>query len=165
MATFRCYYVTTGAIASLTKECIIPQIVLCEKQNFSRTEAFDFSLEVKKRNIDLCVMVDSDASRSNGVSVAAYMVLAFSKPGNTVTLHKLCVQAEYRRRRIATNMMKNALARLKGRGCSKVQLWVDESNAIAISLYSSLGFHETSRVSNYYGTGRTGVHMNLKLLD
>ena len=163
MASFRCYHVGTGAIASLGKECIISQIVLCEKQTFPKTEAFNFESELKKRNTELITMIDNGTSRSNGVFVAAYMVLAFGKPGNTVTVHKICVQPKYRRRGLATQMMREAIARLKGRGCSKIQLWVDECNSVAISLYSKLGFHEISKVSDYYGSGRTGVRMNLSL--
>lgn len=44
-----------------------------------------------------------------------------------------------------------------------IDLWVDENRTPARKLYSLHGFQECQRVENYYGRGRTGMKLILKL--
>lgn len=142
----------------------MPQIERAEKRTFGRHEALDFTTELKKRNLELVVAYDETNEIVPGTpALVAYLVFVYSKPGNTVTLHKICVQKSYRRRGVARFMLSKLVERLKKQGASKIQLWVDESNASAKLLYQGVGFEEVGRVSDYYAINRTGVQMALDL--
>ena len=162
MAAVLYWSMRTETKLALPREEMIAQVIRCEKRTFPRREAFDFGTELKKRNLALLIAVDDDSMTAT-TRMAAYMVLSFVKPGNTATLHKICVEPHYRGQGIATKALKAHAERLKSRGCSKLQLWVDENNALARKLYTSIGFEEMSSVPNYYAIGRTGVHMVLRL--
>ena len=157
MASFSCHALQDGRKLELPMDGLLTQIRLCEKQNFSRTEALDFKVELKKRNVQLKVVVDAERS------LVAYMLLAFSRPGRVANLHKICVSAPHRRKGIATEMSNDLIQALRARGCTSVQLWVDEQNHTALNLYDKLHFEKMQSVSDYYGPGRTGLHYMLCL--
>ena len=161
MATVLYFSMHTGKRLALPRDEMISQVTRCEKQTFSRTEALDFGTELKKRNFELIIMVDDDDNLqvNRPICMSAYMVLAFVKPGNTVILHKICVQPKYKSQGLGSKILKAQIERLRGRGCSKLQLWSDDSNVIARKMYTSIGFRKVSSVPNYYAPGRNGVQM------
>ena len=138
-------------------DSLLTQIRLCEKQNFSKTEALDFEVELKKRNVRLKVVVDAERN------LIAYMLLAFSRPGRVANLHKICVSAPHRRKGIATELLNDEIQALRARGSMRVQLWVDEQNHTAVNLYNRLRFEKMQSVNDYYGPGRTGFRYMLCL--
>lgn len=152
MASISCHALQDGRKLKLPMDSLLTQIRLCEKQNFSRTEALDFEVELKKRNVQLKVVVDAERN------LVAYMLLAFSSPGRVANLHKICVLTSQRKKGVATEMLNELIKALRARGCMRVQLWVDEQNHPARNLYSKLGFEKLQSISEYYGTGRTGLH-------
>ena len=139
---------------------LLDQIKHAERKTFPRNEAFDFDLELKKRNTELIVIVDDDSESSSPV-VAAYAVYAHTQ--KWILLHKLCVLENFTRRGIARRLLLFQHHKLFLRGRSKVQLWVDEERVPASQLYSSMGFVEVGRLENYYGPNRTAVRMLLQL--
>ncbi|MCJ1451187.1 hypothetical protein MMC28_001523 [Mycoblastus sanguinarius] len=145
----------------ISRQDLLPQIERVEKKNFARHEAFDFDIELKKRNMELVVILDdgNDSSSSGAPVVAAYLVFTHFKPGNVTTLHKICVQEMFRRQSIAKKALVLQIDRLKKRGCSKIQLWVNEDNSPAVCLYTDVGFEEISKVESYYAPGQTGLQM------
>lgn len=140
------------------------QIEQAEKKYFARHEAFDFHNELKKRNLELIVIVNEAHGSSSRPALVAYMVFAYMKHGSTVMLHKICVQEKFRRQGIAKDVLANQVQRLKKKGIAKIQLWVDDSNVAARQLYAYVGFKEVSRCSDYYAMGRAGVQMALSLV-
>ena len=138
-------------------DSLLTQIRVCEKQNFSRTEALDFEVELKKRNVQFKVLVDAERN------LVAYVLLALSRPGRVANLHKICVSAPQRRKGIATEMLNDLIQALRARGCMRVQLWVDEQNHTAVNFYNKLLFEKMQSVNDYYGPGRTGLHYMLCL--
>ncbi|KAL9131776.1 MAG: hypothetical protein Q9217_000381 [Psora testacea] len=166
MATVFCSSMHTGTKLVLPRDEMIAQVIRCEKQTFSRNEVLDFDIELKKRNLELIIVVDDGSmalTKQADVDVAAYMVLSFTKPGNRVTLHKICVQPKYRAQGLASRILRAQIEILKRRGCSKLQLWVDESNNLARRLYVRTGFQKVNSVVDYYAPGRTGVQMVFQL--
>lgn len=127
---------------------ILDQIKHTEKKTFPHNEAFDFDLELKKRNTELIVIVD-DSESSSSPMLAAYAVYAHTQ--KLTMLHKLCVLENFRRRGIARRLLLFQHRKLLRRGCSNVQLWVDEERIPASQLYSSIGFVKVGRLENYYG--------------
>ena len=166
MATIIMLSLQTGKHLSVSKQAILSQVERAEKKNFARHEAFDFHLELKKRNVDLVIIVKDDGIplRETPI-VAAYSVFVHSKPGNFVMLHKICVLDDFRRQGIAKKILAAQTQKYKNRGCSKIQLWVDEQNISARSLYESAGFQESNKVESYYAPGRTGLQMSLDLIS
>ena len=166
MATVVILSLQTGKHLPLSKQAVLPQIERAEKKNFARHEAFDFHLELNKRNVDLVIILKDDGiSTSESPLVAAYSVFVHSKPGNLVMLHKICVLEDFRRQGIAKKILATQTEKYTSRGFSKIQLWVDEQNMPARSLYESAGFQETNKVDDYYAPGRTGLQMSLDLIS
>lgn len=163
MSTIRCLSLHTGEKIA-KKQDVMSQIEQAEKKYFARHEAFDFHNELKKRNLELIVIVNEAHGSSSRPALVAYMVFAYMKHGSTVMLHKICVQEKFRRQGIAKDVLANQVQRLKKKGIAKIQLWVDDSNVAARQLYAYVGFKEVSRCSDYYAMGRAGVQMALSLV-
>jgi [ribosomal protein S18]-alanine N-acetyltransferase len=75
----------------------------------------------------------------------------------------VAVRPEMRRRGIADELMRNALAEAKVRQAVVITLEVRRSNLAARSLYRKLDFEERRLRRNYYGPGEDAVVMELKL--
>lgn len=153
-----------GESLRIAKTDLVHQVQHVEKKNFSRREVLDFNTELQKRNMDLVIIVDdAGISLPARPKVVAYIVFAHLKAGNAVLLHKICVDDGYRRRGIARTVLEVQAERLNKRGCTKIQLWVDEGNVPARGLYNALGLEEVSKVDDYYAAGRNGIQMLWRL--
>ena len=141
---------------------LLTQVRRAEKRTFARNEVLNFELELKKRNTNIAIVLDQP-SLSDVAPVAAYLI--YARAQKTVLLHKICTLEDYRRRGIAKALVQMLLNRLKGQGCQRVQLWVDEANVPARCLYGSVGFVEMDRVEDYYALGRNGIKMVFDLLS
>lgn len=62
-------------------------------------------------------------------------------------LHHLAVAPDYRRQRIATALIGEVEARLKAKGCLKVNLLVFAENQTARALYQELGYGEMAVIA------------------
>lgn len=163
MATILCYSLDTGKSILVRKERVLPLLIRSERQAFARAEALDIEAELKKRNVELELVIDTSTADTDVKYVAGYLLLAFHKPGRTALIHKVCVHPVHREQGIATRMLGQAIKKLRHQGCSPLQLWVDQNNGLACSLYKKLGFEQVSSVSDFYGLGRTGLKMVLYL--
>ncbi len=164
MATILMYSLQTGKAIQLSRQNMLLQVERAEKKNFARHEAIDFGSELKKHNTVLVVVFDSANIPTQGSpALAAYVVFVHSKPGNVVTLHKICVLVGFRRQGVARKILASQMERLKKQGSSKMNLWVAEQNVPARQLYERFGFEEVNKVQDYYAPGRTGIHMALGL--
>jgi ribosomal protein S18 acetylase RimI-like enzyme len=78
----------------------------------------------------------------------------------------LVVLKSRRRTGIGKRLIVHLRDRLRHSVHAKIlSLHVRESNVEAIQLYSSLNFHETSRLNKYYRNGDNAIRMELFLLD
>ena len=82
--------------------------------------------------------------RVNG-RIVATIVAGFD--GVRGWIHHLAVHAEYRRKGIATMLMRSAEQGLEALGCVKVNLQVRATNIAVISFYRSLGYDVEERTS------------------
>ena len=139
-----------------TQGNLLIQVKRAEKHIFARNEVFDFDLALKKRNANLAIILDNP-SEPEFAAVAAYLIYIHAQ--RTVLLHKVCVLEDYRRCGIAKANLNMCLNSLRGKGCQKAQLWVDEANVPARCLYASVGFADIDQVEDYYAPGRTGIKM------
>jgi ribosomal protein S18 acetylase RimI-like enzyme len=67
--------------------------------------------------------------------------------GHRGWVYSLAVKPEYRRRGIATALVRRLEESLAGRGCPKVNLQVRASNAGVVAFYEKLGYGVEERVS------------------
>ncbi|KAL8674480.1 MAG: hypothetical protein Q9168_001145 [Polycauliona sp. 1 TL-2023] len=135
MATFTLLSLDLHEIPKSQRQVILDQVKHGEKKIFPRTEAFDFDMELKKRNTELIVVVDDSSSFP---ILVAYAVYAHAQKMNM--LHKVCVLEKFRRQGIARKLLLFQHQRLRFRGRPNVQLWVDEERLPARQLYLSIGF-------------------------
>lgn len=157
-------YHTKKKVLISWEEAVLPQVKQCEKKTFHSSEIFDFDSELKKRNVEMTVIVDDHInSATDNAVLVAYMVLVHSKLGNAVILHKICIQQNYRRQGIARQMLESEIEKLKRRGCAKLHLWVSAGNGGAQHLYEKLGLEEVRTVDDYYAPGRAGISMSMDL--
>ncbi|EEH36046.1 acetyltransferase [Paracoccidioides lutzii Pb01] len=151
----------------------LSQINRLERKTFPASEAFDFSdqsLWRKKPNTRiLYAIVTSTNATSNTKAPAHNPIIAYAlyvRQGSTALLHKICVAEPFRNRGIGRQLLVYVIEkRLRGaeKGCLAVQLWVDEKREAARRLYKGCGFMEVEGVEDYYGPGRRGVKMVLRL--
>lgn len=78
------------------------------------------------------------------------------KKGHIISI---AVLPEYRRRKIATNLILNAMERMKEYDAQEVFLEVRISNEQAISLYKKLGFQIVRKIPMYYLDGEDAYMM------
>ena len=71
----------------------------------------------------------------------------------------LAVDAAHRGHRLGRRLLDEVVDRLAARGVGRVFLEVDAANGAAIALYERAGFVTTHTLDDYYGPGRTGLHM------
>lgn len=102
----------------------------------------DQSEEVEKklaRDADLFLVAEEDG-QVVGVIMGAW-------DGRRGWLHHLAVAEECRNRGIGTALLLEVEARLKAKGCLKVNLLIRRNNADAKRLYERLGYEEMSTVT------------------
>lgn len=118
------------------------------KKIFPSSEAFDYSVELKKKNIGLVL-----ATRTGCQELVGYLV--FQRLKSQAWLHKLATIEQERGKGIARCLIHSLCQQMKKGGCRTIVLWVDEARNPARALYASCGFQQTERLPDYYGPGRT----------
>jgi len=67
--------------------------------------------------------------------------------GHIITLN---VSPSYRRKGIATKMLKETEEFLKQKGINEIHLEVREDNSVALKLYQKIGYQKIGRIEKYY---------------
>jgi ribosomal-protein-alanine N-acetyltransferase len=98
-------------------------------------------------------------------SVVGYCVILPWKGTASMVLTSLAVSPQFRRNKIGTRLVEDAMeiAR-KRKGVKKIFLQVSSGNIQAQRLYSRFGFVKTRILDSYYGNGKDGVEMSLELV-
>jgi ribosomal protein S18 acetylase RimI-like enzyme len=81
------------------------------------------------------------------------------KRGLSGRIYSLAVNPERRGQGIGESLVRSMVDALAARGVRRIYLEVETTNAAAMGLYERLGFHQTGTLADYYGPGRTAVHM------
>lgn len=81
--------------------------------------------------------------------------------GNSITgrIYSLAVDSSCRGKGIGRQLLREMMDQLAQRGAGKVYLEVESTNASAIALYERMGFSVTDEIADYYGEGRSALHM------
>jgi len=83
--------------------------------------------------------------------------------GQCMIITSLAVHPDFKRSKIATTLLEDALSIAIKNGTTQITLQVAIDNTAAEKLYSKFGFVGTSIIKNYYGKGKDGIEMELKL--
>lgn len=134
------------------------KVAKLEKKIFPSSEAFDYSVELKKKNIGLVL-----ASREGSQELISYLV--FQRLKSQAWLHKLATIERERGQGIARYLIHSLCQQMKKGGCRTIVLWVDEARDPARALYVSCGFQQIERLPDYYGPGRTALKMELAIAE
>lgn len=137
---------------------VAAKVAKLEKKIFPSSEAFDYSVELKKKNIGLVL-----ATRTGCQELVGYLV--FQRLKSQAWLHKLATIEQERGKGIARCLIHSLCQQMKKGGCRTIVLWVDEARNPARALYASCGFQQTERLPDYYGPGRTALKMELAVAE
>lgn len=140
------------------RDALAPKVAKLEKKIFPSSEAFDYGVELKKKNIGLIL-----ASREESQELVGYLV--FQRQKGLAWLHKLAVIEQERGKCIARCLVDSLCQQMKKGGCRTIVLWVDEARNPARALYASCGFEQIERLADYYGPGRTALKMELAMVE
>ncbi len=101
-------------------------------------------------------------AESNG-TLAGYCVILALRDAHTFVITSLAVHPDFKRKKIATHLLEDAvsIARKNGAMCLTLQVAVD--NIAAQNLYSKFGFVKNQIIKNYYRKGLDGIEMELEL--
>lgn len=134
---------------------IAAKVAKIEKKVFPSSEAFDYDVELKKKNIGL-VLAFKEAESDD---LVAYLV--YQRLKRLVWLHKLCVVEQEREKGLGKNLVHFVYRQMKKGGCQSIQLWLDGNRNPARALYASCGFQQVEYRPDYYAPGRPGLKMEL----
>ena len=121
-----------------------------DNEVIGRLEVENFRSPWSLEMLDSCFSYDNFygvVSEENGV-IIGYVGAVFS--GEDADVMNLCVDANYRRRGHATELMNGIIGYLKERSVKNVFLEVRRSNDQAIALYEKLGFTKVGERKRYY---------------
>ncbi|MGI0091060.1 MAG: GNAT family N-acetyltransferase [Nitrososphaerales archaeon] len=96
--------------------------------------------------------------------IVGYCIISPWKNKQTMIITSLAVRPEFKRSKIATNLLKDALLLAKvSPTAMSILLQVAVDNIAAITLYEKFGFVHSRLIKNYYGKNRDGIQMELVL--
>jgi [ribosomal protein S18]-alanine N-acetyltransferase len=93
--------------------------------------------------------------------IAGYCIACLTHHGSEIA--SLAGRPQYRKRGVATALLKAAIRKLRRSGAAAVWLMVRSQNEAAIRLYRKLGFAHTATMPAYYDDGASGWRMRLRL--
>jgi [ribosomal protein S18]-alanine N-acetyltransferase len=110
----------------------------------------------------VAMLVDSDI-------IVGYCILSNSGRRDTMMISSIAVDSKFRKLGIGEKLLADSIKIAGGLSSlnevGKVVLQVAVENEAAKSLYEKFGFRYTRKIRDYYGRGRDGIQMELKLKD
>ena len=94
--------------------------------------------------------------------IAGYVIGLYKRWGEGHVI-SLAVRSKYRRRGVATALMKRVIQLLASKGATAIRLEVKASNEPAINLYKKLGFKIIGVIDGYYRSGESAYLMVKKI--
>lgn len=138
------------------RESLAAQLAKLEKKIFPSSEAFNYGVELKKKNVGIIL-----ASKEGTEELVGYLL--YQRQKSLAWLHKLATIEQERRKGIAKRLVNILCQQMKKGGCQTIVLWVDEARNPARALYATCGFQQIERLPGYYGPGRTALKLELDI--
>ena len=99
----------------------------------------------------------------NNDAIAGYCVILPLRDVHTFIITSLAVHPDFKRTKIATRLLKDAVSIARENDAMRIRLQVAVDNIAAQNLYSKSGFSKTRIIKNYYKKGLDGIEMELEL--
>ena len=134
---------------------------ICLPENYSSS----FFMSIFERFPETFVVAEEEGEVVGYAMCRAERRLGFGLFGRAKRGHliSIAVLPEFRRKGIATTLMREVMRALAGYGCEDLFLEVRVSNIGAIRLYRKLGFKVERRIRHYYADGEDACVMSKRL--
>jgi ribosomal-protein-alanine N-acetyltransferase len=106
-------------------------------------------------------LIAKDHKRGAGRGIAGYSIARTDWRG--AELESIAVDPPYRGRGVAQALLQATLRCLRSSGIGALRLMVSTANEPALRFYQRFGFTRVRKVARYYGPGRDGWRMRLKV--
>ena len=136
-------------------ESDLPHIVLIENSSFNQPYPIDLLKRLLRQYGDTFLVAEEDG-KLVGYSAA-------SMKHRAAHLISIGVLMGYRRKGVATSLLKHLVLILRRGGADELWLEVKSENNEAVSLYEKFGFERMNIVQDYYSDGSAAVRMRLGL--
>ncbi|MDG6906619.1 MAG: GNAT family N-acetyltransferase [Nitrososphaerota archaeon] len=144
----------------LIRYCVvqdIPEVLAIENLSFADPYPESLFLSFLERFPIGFRIAESDGNLSG------YSVILPLQDKNTVVITSLAVHPNFKRNKIATRLLIDAMKIARKFKSPSITLQVAVDNIAAQSLYSKFGFTKTGAIKNYYGRGHDGLEMRISL--
>jgi [ribosomal protein S18]-alanine N-acetyltransferase len=98
-------------------------------------------------------------------TLAGYSAILPMKDTHTMVITSLAVHPNFKREKIATRLLEDAVSISARNGATLLELQVAADNLPARELYRKFNFVQTGIMNDYYGKGKDGIEMELQLDD
>ena len=136
----------------------IPRVLAIERLSFDDPYAESLFLSFLERFPSGFRVAESDGT------LTGYSIILPLRDRQTTVITSLAVHPDFKRKKIATRLLADAIAIAKKIQAPSITLQVAVDNIAAQSLYSKFGFTKIGIIKDYYGNGLDGIEMKL-LLD
>lgn len=149
------------------REGDLPEIVRLEKEAFGKDAwASDALDDVLQMSLDspyttLSLAFSKAASPANDNGVAAGYSMGEMETATRGVIMSMAVGSDFRGQGLGRILLDEVSESLRKLGAQKIVLQVEDTNTVAINLYTSSGFVQDRPLPNYYGRDRHG-HMMVK---
>lgn len=99
------------------------------------------------------------AERQGAVVGDGIALIRQHRSGLTGRIYSLAVTRECRGQKLGQRLLEALLEQLRARGVTRTYLEVDCANERAVTLYERSGFRPAGILTDYYGPGRSALHM------
>ena len=89
-------------------------------------------------------------AEGSGQTLLGYVIVLFSRASAHARIYSIAVAPEARGRGLGRKLLTAAEVQSEQAGCISVRLEVRQDNDVAIGLYTSCGYHQFDRISDYY---------------
>lgn len=145
---------------TLIRDCVvqdIPKVLAIENLSFDDPYPESLFLSFLERFPAGFRVAESDGNLSG------YSVIIPLQYRNTAVITSLAVHPSFKRNKIASRLLADAVAIARKFRAPSITLQVAVDNYAAQSLYSKFGFTKTGTIKNYYGMEHDGFEMILPL--
>jgi ribosomal protein S18 acetylase RimI-like enzyme len=127
---------------------LLDQLFAIEEQCFSEEAFSRRQIAYLLTDYNTIALVAKNNFDIAGFIIAQIDVEDNNEYGHIVTLN---IPHNYRRKYVATRLLKEIQAILRQRGITEIRLEVREDNHAAIKLYQTLGYQTQGKLEKYYG--------------
>ncbi|WP_303247397.1 ribosomal protein S18-alanine N-acetyltransferase [uncultured Methanobrevibacter sp.] len=133
----------------------IKRVLQIENASFDQSYGFNMFMKLHEMGVGFLVAVEDD-------QVVGYILFWVKQEGEGHII-SIAVDEEYKRLKIGTKLLSNAIMVLNRCNINHITLEVNENNKGAIEFYKNFNFEVDRIVPKYYNNKDPAIVMNLKV--